>query len=1166
MGTYCKPNSRNSGFNLMLDRFEKSLRRKIRCGDLPFLGMYHTEFKSTDHLIRNKLAAHKRHHDPVAFLTDCFYRWPALFGAYLTNLLYTHYGETSTKAVYCHLEEGFGFKLSHGARRELYKSFLHVCATLRLPPTPQHTQSAYMVRLYLSQVGVPTTALPRLVKGMFAFAKEHGLPSPDDDAALIAWQQHYLAMNGAAHSAGTRAALHNDTNAYYTRWFLDTWHQKKETQPETNPFFAALEQQIAPLRAAAVLVEAALNLPSIRWDGNDYGLFLPPRDNAPWHLSLDDQPSTVYPEQDGVLFPLTAERFSRITADCTIGPVSWSDELWPGPAGNRFLVFPARGGDLIARGKLFRADQAGELGLTLDPGAYVVLSEFQPLGLPSQPFGFDPELHVTELDLRPGAEVVFRYGRAAAHFAGFHTTALSLDGAYHQPLKGRGFFQSNNCHLLIDWAGQEKENDEDRFHLVVRCETWRQTLPVDPEDDPRIHLDFEGCPTGMRQVVFELRREGHGRAEARLSALVWVGLQRVTGGAFHGAATNFVSESSENCEQRADGIGCRDRHHRTMEPAFALSDKRTLRFRFALPGLFLSLREQGAKIDAERFIPLGSECALRGETRRRLTVYYQEPAVLQLGDYLARPDFPRKGCFSVDTAAFIDAVQPGNNGLWLVPEQGPRVLLATWFHPHTVADSSVETGLNHIIWRFYPRAVMFELAAELENLITGQTTRWSGKSYEQPPGGGDEPLMRFEGETSPNRAGLYENRLILTTDDLDSGLYRVSVQGRIGSRWGLLTDARAGRETLVFVKSNKQIQPIQAAEILWAAGPPVHGEARLNRFLRLHRLLASHHAEGAWARMEPLTPLWCEELAALDPAALSDELVCQWVRECLNAGAAHAPAGWLPHWNPAAFRPHFFAQPAARYRTLLPRDRNASFSDCRNMVFQMAVWAGGDLHGLAKSGRLHPVFWGGFRNLAEAQQDAAELRGFCLARYQEAMGRLALDDTWRWLRRASWQPGEQDYLGPHHLRYALAALGRHFQRDSPGDYPYAGKALFFATQVGRALGETRAGQAHPGPDRVSFTAPAGTLFSSETPERTDQEALAPAHQLIALLAKACRWETRAQGVLEALMAQMTAASAGSPLDTRKRLGFLLYLGFDLFGFYLLFWELIFRFDHDGGRP
>ncbi len=1167
MGTLIKRRERYSGKNKILDRFEAGLQKKVRHGDLPYLGLFRDEFKATQRIIRDKLKEHRQHNEPTIFLIDCLHRWPALFGAFLTSVLAEQYGQTGTKAVYAPLEDALGFSIPISSRKALFKAFLFVCHKLRLPPSPQLTQSSYMVRLYLSQAGVPLVALPRLVKGMYAFAKVHGIPCIDDDEAITAWQQHYVRLVGDQHSTWTRDALLNDGKAYYSRWFLSAWQGDLAQQAQTQGFLTHFEAEVTPLRAKGSLAEQETLLPSIRWDGDHYGLFLPPRQHEPWLVKRDDQESVFYPERNGTFVPLTFEHFQHLTAMCRQGTVTWTDNLWPEPRGNRFLVFPARGGDLIARGKLFPDQKADHHGLQLEPGKYIILSEFLPdNATKTRQVSFDPEFYVTELDLVPGEVVRRRFGRAAAVFTGTKATALRLQGTYLEPLKGRGFYQSAGMYLSIDWDETETADEAAVFRLVARCEAWQKTQVIDPGEDHSVNLDFTDCPSGMRHLVLELRRDGSGRPEARQTALVWVGLQAVKGGvAFIGPAANFAEEAAQNCQEQTDRFVVKHRHHRTMDLAFIMPSDRIARFRFALPGLFLSIRDLGTHSDNEQFVPLGSDLSLQGEARRCLTIYYHAPAQLRFGDDAMPCDFERKGRVTLNTAALTDALTPGDNQLWLIPEQGEPVALVRWFHPHVVVDNDVAMRPDEIIWRFTLREQMFAFTITLENLLTGKTNEQTGRSYEQIPAAGTTPAMTFEGASKAGTRGVFENRLVLAGAVLEPGVYRMSLEGLLGPRWGPLVDQQTGCLTFVFVKVDGHLQSIHAAAAVWHANPPADQVARVNQFLRLHRLIATHHAASVWERIKTLTPIWHEQLAQIDPKTLSDEVFCQLVRGCLNAGARFAPSGRLPHWNPAAFQPMLFAQAASRYRKLPAHDRQASFSDCRNMLYQLGNWAECDLSTLVGKRQLHTAFWVGFENVRQAQANAARLNDFRMARYQKAMDSVVLDDEWRWLRRECWQPGEGDYLGPHHLRYALATLGGHFSRQSPQAYPYTGQALHFATQVGRMLSQTRVARTTRGPQRISFASRPGTLLSSECDHHPiDQRQLAPIHQVIALLAKACRLEPREPGMVAQLIDTLTTTSGLSPMKTKKRLGYLLYLGFDLFGFYLMFWELIFRIERDGG--
>lgn len=80
-----------------------------------------------------------------------------------------------------------------------------------------------------------------------------------------------------------------------------------------------------------------------------------------------------------------------------------------------------------------------------------------------------------------------------------------------------------------------------------------------------------------------------------------------------------------------------------------------------------------------------------------------------------------------------------------------------------------------------------------------------------------------------------------------------------------------------------------------------------------------------------------------------------------------------------------------------------------------------------------------------------------------------------------------------------------------------------------------------------------------------QEHLQGLVRFLCLFAGVCRLEVRQPGALEAFTRETLAKTDFTLGDFKNALGFMLYIGEDLFGFYLLLWELIYCADVDGRK-
>jgi len=204
---------------------------------------------------------------------------------------------------------------------------------------------------------------------------------------------------------------------------------------------------------------------------------------------------------------------------------------------------------------------------------------------------------------------------------------------------------------------------------------------------------------------------------------------------------------------------------------------------------------------------------------------------------------------------------------------------------------------------------------------------------------------------------------------------------------------------------------------------------------------------------------------------------------------------------------------------------------------------------------LNPIFAIGYANIHEMMA-GAELYGFRMKIFRDALQQHDLTERMRLLRNDDWIPGDGDYIGGLHYRYAQEKLQHLYLDTLDGNDLLRGKALFLchtiSTQPPVGFPDDLAAR----PIHLGLIAPSpGKKLSIE------QEHLLELEQFLSLFARVCRWESRNQGSLEQFLSRASRI-VGDEKTLERALGYLLHMGKDILGFYLMLWEAVLITDYD----
>jgi hypothetical protein len=181
-----------------------------------------------------------------------------------------------------------------------------------------------------------------------------------------------------------------------------------------------------------------------------------------------------------------------------------------------------------------------------------------------------------------------------------------------------------------------------------------------------------------------------------------------------------------------------------------------------------------------------------------------------------------------------------------------------------------------------------------------------------------------------------------------------------------------------------------------------------------------------------------------------------------------------------------------------------------------------------------------------------------------------LPERWRLLNSDDWQPGIGDYLGPMHYRYALHKLEISYTRNlSAFNFKVARMLSFVVICSAKKIISQycESNRLHISDSRIDLG-----LFhlDMQCDPVTDEEAqrrenLRNIIHFFSFFAQICRCESRYPGILNKYFKDIKGSNGYSDEFISQNLGHLLLIGEEMFGFYLLLWELIYTADCDMPR-
>lgn len=1145
----------------MFKPFEKDLRRRIREGEAPFLGLFADDFG--DHIRRFLHERLARQNLAVEAFTTGTAQFPAIFSSYLVIHLMEGFGEAGHFDVYTHIERALGTpEIGNAQRESLWRHFRSACNYLGLSISPRTSGPRYMVDEYLRQAGFPLQYIPELVLKMLRLAEDVGLPDDDDPDAISLWQQSLLERLRPPFSVVAREAIARDDKGYYVRLFMRVLKNSAEVG-------GVVEQRIRgaiDAGPATVRTSQRLSIPQILFKDMQLGVLLPGGEGNDWEVRVDEGAARFRAHAADRFVPFDSDLPKQV--EIKGARTGLKRSLWEDERDNRFMIFSYPSGRLHLSTSL--AEKEAEKEVALNPGRYFLLLRFEPEGIEGtvELLSPDPALYVMALQLAPGEKKCLRRGPAQIVLQADNVPTLEWVG---EPIKGLGgteVYASRGLRLEIALPQEMLGLRGVAYGVTIKPSSLgddRGTL-IKPNEDGKAYLDVEGAAKswrpGVSRLLAELRRDDSRRVIARSSILFWNGLDHLGRSVFHvqRVPENLIENFCENVLVNGDEgrITYRDDSQRFFRLIFE-DDGRHHSLTWAVPGVFLGVEDHGEGGE-ERSVKVGATIAVTSSSRSVLKVYCSQPATLGLGEFRVRTDFSRVGIKRLPLASLLEYVSPESDSLMLTFDESEVPLkLVELVSPHEVSHFSLSSELDSCDIHLKVQAPLEAIRISAEEIISGDVSAalFDADDLEQNP----SREMSAGGWIALFPAGENGYTIYLSMNGWKAGFWILDFQAKIGGRWGALTD-RSGNSYSCHLLMARMGQRGVFADLCHGdlEALPVPGlEAVLTRVH--HRLLVRYAAECS-SLVGHLIAMWNRLFAELQNQSSIDYFISLLVERPSQLVAS----SWIPSYSIGAGFPELFCYAGTEYAAI-KRQNDSGLARCLR-VFP-------EFHNLVTTFSNEVVDMAaasGFANFAHVAAGAALPKGFDLSRYGAALRARDFHERWSALNDDDWRPGAGDYLGPMHYRYAICQTRANYDRSLAENSLRRGRAISLLRRV-RNLTLRSFAPAVPAfgtngfIDLGLFETDGNPCRLQSDTEELHKEQLQWMVRFLSLFAQVCRLEARQRGVLgrffDHLKERMEFAEPVRKDEELKGvLSYVLYLGEEIFAFYLLLWELVFTADLD----
>ena len=1149
---------------IWLGRTERALRSRLDEGDMPFLGLYTDQFSAQHRqYFRDNAISPDR---PVGSFVRGLEKWPATFAIYLTIHVVEGYGRSGDAAVYPFICDALGISgrvLTVTERDKLWLAYRKACVTLGLSVLPTQSDHNLMVREYLHQAGAPMRFLGGLIDRFANLSQKYGCPDADDPEALQVWGEQ---LDVSLLQKPVQRAIETDQSAYYARLFLRV--RPFETEDNCSTDLERLAFRTIRDAGHGQTFSKSM-VPEVQWREGEIGVLLPPGSDKHWSIRISEHGGeaitlpSIAGDEDPRFVPCQAALPHTIEVAAT--NLYFKLVIWETAADNQLLVFN-RSGRLRCRAKL------GGLDVNLDPGHYTLLLRWAPAELADMAYPIPNAVGLYEsvLELAAAQSLELRRGPAGLVIHGRPIPSIEWVGKRFVGMTGREIYASDELAVRLSIPQDIIDAATQGLELVVRhssSEETRLPLPDVQSAGTEILLSemFSHFGLGLGKVMIRLRRPDiPNRSLASVSSLVWNGLHSAAEGTFRcvspQAFTNLDQQYSENIKIDGSTLTYADDEQRYFRTVFNLSSGEAVAHKWLVPGIFLILEEPASTGGpaTERPIARGSILQVRLSSRQRLKIYSSYEGTLTLGSFHRDFHSALLGGTQLYLSTLVEHLSPENQTLRLrLPTTAHEVDLVRLVTPHQVVSFESRRSGDEYVLIFSIPGHLQQLQIRAEEVINGaaeelavlpDTIAVSGAAFAK------------ASLTTAERDHRTHAELRLPLTDWALGAWVFHLQVKIDGRWGKLVNQRGD------VYAGAMLLGPMATQITaFLEDAPI--SQRLEVFGRLVDLSLECYSLESWHDLSWLDKEWDALATAIEP--VSTEHVGQLLGLALREVPETASDSWVPLKSVSARFLALFALPIDAYaglpagssvtKALLGRGDRISGDD--STVFHGHFLDSLLIFGFRNGARLART-WGIAESVAASEE---QLRHFDIRNYINLTTFVPESERRRVLANSDWVPTPGDYLGLRHYWWALKRLTEHLHSAQAGNDQRKGNALRLASRVATS----RAAGVHPhlSESHLASTTSLGLMSSTTSDESLDQDSnnIADLVDLISVLAYVVRLEIRQPGILRESSGKLLQTMKTDQRHLESVLGFVLYIGLDLFIFYLVLWEFVMQRDLDRGR-
>lgn len=1139
-----------------LDQLERWFKLFLQKNYTPFLGLQKRLFKPE---VRKKISETLQdRYDPLSSYLAYLTNWPAVFISYLTLYVAEGFGDLDTFAVYPYIEKALSIdNLTLSQKERLWEGFRRYCIRLGLSVSPRRSGANYMVEEYLRQAGVPLKYVADLTEKMLRFANAVGLPEDDDPSAIRLWQQSLCERLAVPFPKTVRKAVEADDTGYYVRVFLkliDAPVEDSSIEDFESLMSKAIHVQENRARDISKKKGLGVGISQVIWREQQLGVELPPGEGIAWKIITGDVAEDVRGMIESRFVPFNQILPANVTIEQGGGRLKREITLWEDGRNNRLLIFSSEG-VFVKSARLGTEEQA-----SLEPGSYQLLMRFLPDGMADEPeeIHVDPALYSMSVFLEPGQQLKISRGPAELTFIADSKPLLVWQGESVRGIRGNELFCSEGTRLKAI-IPSEMLDGESNFLVRLTSANLGQNVEIPVDRSHAGHLDIdisEVCKQwqpGVTRMLAEIQRQDMQRAVARSAIYLWNGLERVDNRTkFHVKAFPFNLSQDESDNLLVDNTNSfltyRNDDIRFFRMVFNLGDCKRLIFTSAVPGIFMQLKDYSDSHLDERSIKKGTTLPVAWNSRSVLEIFAATNGTLVLGDFRKKVDFSSCGCKRLPLSGLVEYLGPMSDTLLFIDDSGMVDELVHLVSPHEVLSFSVSKMSNQYRVNFSMAQESSAISMTVTEILSGERETLilnCNRAFERSDSGANGWLVC---DLDPVRR-IYNHELRINLDTWPNGAWILDLEANIHDRWGGFSNARGddyisgiividGTICLGPTCLNKKLAALDLHEKLEILG-------------RIHDKLLRCYALESWDEIKWLETLWNTLLAEYDG---KEEFAPQLISLAEQTAPEGASCSWVPMLSISARFPWLYAMPARSLRSIPHKSQS--------LLIKSLTTMGNIKYGLLsmiKDAVLHQFFAFGFANVMQMMR-GEEPKKFNMKTYEDALKSQDLSERLRLLRDEDWQPGDGDYLGPLHYLYVSEKLQQSYRDSLAGNDHRRGKAQYLCRSLHHWPINGLPEHLGNGKSYLHF------LGSNQNEELSvEQESLLQISQYLSLFARACRWEIREKGSLDKFINKSRQIVAENS-QFESILGYLLYIGRDIFSFYLLLWEAVLTADyHSGGN-